>query len=76
MSSMLNQKHTLTKLRAELKERLEKLCHCCKKFEHLAQNCRNKEGKEKGNFVPQNKFEVLTSRVMQYNYHKWSLTYL
>jgi len=64
MSSMLNQKHALAKLMAELEERQEKLCHCYKKFRHLAQNYRNRGGEEKGKIVPQNKFEVLTSRVM------------
>ena len=36
-------------------------------FRHLARNYRNKEGKEKRGTAPQNKFEVLSSRVMQYN---------
>jgi len=63
MSNLLNEKHTLAKLRAELEERKGKLCRCCKKFGHLAQNCRNKRREEKGTVVPQNK--VLKSRVMQ-----------
>jgi len=66
MNNLLNEKHALTKLRAELEGRKGKLCQCCKKFGHLAQNCRNKRREEKGTVVPQNKFEVLKSRVMQY----------
>jgi len=66
MSNLLNEKHALTKLRAELEGRKGKLCRCCKKFGHLARNCRNRRGEEKGTIVPQNKFEVLSSRVMQY----------
>ena len=41
------------------------MCRCCKKFGHLARNCKNKRREEKGTVVPQNKFEVLKSRVMQ-----------
>jgi len=65
MSSLLNKKHALTKLRAELEGRREKLCRYCKGFRHLAQNCRNKKEREKGVAIPQNKFEILSSRVMQ-----------
>jgi len=65
MSNLLNKKHTLAKLRAELEGRKGKLCRGCKKFRHLVQNCRNKRREEKGTIVPQNKFEVLKSRVMQ-----------
>jgi len=32
---------------------------------HLAQNCRNKKGEEKGKLIPQNKFEVLSSKIMR-----------
>ena len=32
----------------------------------MAQNCRNRDGEEKRGMVPQNKFEVLSSRVIQY----------
>jgi len=65
MSNLLNEKCALAKLRAELEGRKRKLCQCCKKFGHLAQNCRNRRGEEKGTVVPQNKFEVLRSRIMQ-----------
>jgi len=64
MSSLLNEKHTLAKLRAELEGRKGKLCRCCKKFRYLAQNYRNKGREEEGTTVPQNKFKVLKSRVM------------
>ena len=37
----------------------------CRKFGHLAYNCRNKKKKAKGKLIPQNKFEVITSRVIQ-----------
>jgi len=66
MSSMLNQKCALTKLRAELEERQGKLCYECKKFGHLACNCKNKKEKGKRTSVPQNRFEVLLSRVIRY----------
>jgi len=65
MSNLLNKKRALAKLRAGLEGKKGKLCRCCKKFRHLAQNCKNKRGEEKGIVVPQNKFEVLSSRVMQ-----------
>jgi len=65
MSNMLNQKHTLAKLRAELERRPEKLCYGCKKFRHLACNCRNRREGKKRMSIPQNRFEVLSSRVMR-----------
>jgi len=65
MSNLLNEKRALAKLRAELEGRKGKLCQCCKGFGHLARNCRNRRGEKKGTVVPQNKFEVLSSRVMQ-----------
>jgi len=70
MSNLLKQKHVLTSLRAKLEEKKERECWDCKGFRHLAQNCRNKEGKEKRGTAPQNKFEVLSSRVMQYDVKK------
>jgi len=66
MSNLLNKKYALAKLRAELEERKGKLCRCYKKFRHLAHNCRNRKEEEKGTVVPQNKFKVLRSRVIQY----------
>ena len=65
MSNLLKEKHALALLRAELKGRLEKLCHGCKKFRHLAYNCRNKREGEKKTSILQNRFEVLSSRVMR-----------
>jgi len=64
MSRMLNQQCTLAKLRAEIEERKGRVCWGCRRFGHLARNCRNtKEAKEK--LVSQNRFEVIVSRVMQ-----------
>jgi len=65
MSNLLKEKHALTKLREELKERRKKLCRNCKGLRHLAHNCRNEKVRGKGAVAPQNKFEVLRSRVMQ-----------
>jgi len=65
MSGLFNQKHTLAKLRAELEERRGRICRCCKKFGHLAHNCRNEKKKVKGKPISQNKFEVIASRMMQ-----------
>jgi len=65
MSNLLKQKHVFTSLRAKLEEKKEQECWSCKGFGHLAQNCRNKEGKEKRGAAPKNKFEVLSSRMMQ-----------
>jgi len=65
MSNLLKEKCALTKLKEKLKGKREKLCRSCKEFGHLAQNCRNKVGREKRKIVPQNKFEILSSRVIQ-----------
>jgi len=65
MSKMLREKHTLTKLREELERRREKLCFSCKGFGHLVQNCKKQKEEGKRTVVPQNKFEVLRSRIMQ-----------
>jgi len=65
MSNLLREKRALAKLRVELERRREKLCQCCRKFRHLARNCRNKREGEKETAIPQNKFEILSSRVMQ-----------
>jgi len=37
----------------------------CRKFRHLAHNCRNKKEEAKGKLVFQNIFEIIASRVMQ-----------
>ena len=65
MSNLLREKCSLTKLREELEGKKEKLCQCCKKFGHLARNCRSKREGEKREATPLNKFEMLSSRVMQ-----------
>ena len=62
---MLREKRALAKLRVELEGRKGKLCRSCKGFGHLTRNCRNKKGEGKGATTPQNKFEILSSRVMQ-----------
>jgi len=64
LSNLLREKHALTKLRVELKKRKAKLCRSYKGFGHLVQNCRKKREEEKGVVTPQNKFEILSSRVM------------
>jgi len=70
LSSMLKQKQFLARLREKLKERKRKLCFSCKKFGHLARNYRNIGREEEGKAIPQNKFEVLSSWVMQYGVEK------
>jgi len=65
MSTLLKEKRALAKLREELEGRKGKLCRSCKGFGHLARNCRKRKEGEKGAEMPQNKFEVLKSRVMQ-----------
>jgi len=57
--------NALTKLGTELEEREEKICFTCKKFGHLVYNCRNKKKEGKGMLVPQNRFKVLSSKVMR-----------
>jgi len=65
MSSILNQKYALAKLRVELEGRQGKLSYEYKKFGHLAYNCRNKKEEGKRTSVPKNRFEILSSRVMR-----------
>jgi len=65
MSNLLKQKHALTSLRVKLEGKREQECWSCKGFRHLAQNYRNKREKERRGTALQNKFEVLSSRVMQ-----------
>ena len=62
---MLNQWYTLAKLRAEIEEREERVCWECKKFGHLACDYRDRKGEIKGKPIPQNKYEVIASRIMQ-----------
>jgi len=52
MSNMLNQQCALAKLRAELEERVGRKCKSCKRFRHLAHNCRNKHKEDKGKVFP------------------------
>jgi len=60
MSNIFNERHALTKLRAELEEREGRLCRCCGRFGHVAQRYRSgKEEMKKINL--QNRFEVLKS---------------
>jgi len=66
MSNLLKEKRTLTSLRARLEGKRERECWSCKGFEHLAQNYRKQKEEGKRTVVPQNKFEVLRSRIMQY----------
>jgi len=65
LSNLLREKCALAKLRVELEGRKGKLYRSCKRFGHLAQNCRNKNEKGKGATMPQNKFKILSSRVIQ-----------
>jgi len=65
MSNLPREKRALAKLRVELEGRKRKLCRSCKGFGHLARNCRNRKEGEKEVEMPQNKFEILKSRVMQ-----------
>ena len=41
------------------------MCWECRKFRHLAYNYRNKKEKTKGKLIPQNRFEVIVSKVIQ-----------
>jgi len=65
MSNLLKEKHALALLRAKIKGKRERKCWSCKKFGYLARNCRNKRKEEKGTSAPQNRFEVLSSRMMR-----------
>ena len=65
MSGMLNQQHTLAKLRTKIEGRKGKIYWGCKRFKHLAYNCRNKNMEEKKKPISQNKFEVIVSRMIQ-----------
>ena len=65
MSDMLNKRHALTKLRAELEGREGRLCRCCRRFGHLIRKYKSGEGQKKKRTVEENRFEVLKSCVMQ-----------
>jgi len=57
---MLNKRHVLAKLRAELEGKERRLCRHYGRFGHMAQKCRS--GKEKTKKAkPQYRFEVLKS---------------
>ena len=63
---MLNTWRALTKIKSELEGREGRKCWECKQFSHLAKNCRNKGGRVEEKKKSTNRFEALTSRVMQY----------
>jgi len=65
LSKMLNTWRTLTKMKSELEGREGRKCWECKRFGHLAKNCRNKGGRVEEKKRSTNRFETLTSRVMQ-----------
>ena len=52
-------------MRSELEEREGRKCWECKRFGHLAKNCRNKEGRVEEKKKSTNRFKNLMSRVMQ-----------
>jgi len=66
LSKMLNTRRALAKMRSELEEREGRKCWGCKRFGHLAKNCRIKGGRmEERKKKSTNRFEALASRVMQ-----------
>ena len=64
LSKMLNTRQALAKIRSDLEGREGRKCWECKWFSHLAKNCRNK-GERVEEKKSMNRFETLTSRVMQ-----------
>jgi len=64
MSNMLNERHALAKLRAELEGREGRLCRRCGRFGHLVQKYRSGK-EEKKEMAVENKFEVLKNWVIQ-----------
>jgi len=63
MSNMLNKRHALTKLRAELEGREGRLYRYCGRFGHLTWKYRSGE-EQKKKTTTRNRFEVLKSHVM------------
>jgi len=63
MSNMLNQRHALAKLRAELEGREGRICRRYRRFGHLTQKYRSGEEQRKEKVVT-NRFEALGSQVM------------
>jgi len=61
---MLNERHTLAKLRTELEKREGRLCKRYRRFGHIAQKYRSRKEETK-KAKPQNRFEVLKSQIMQ-----------
>ena len=67
LSNMLKEKQVLALLRAQLEGRRERECWSYRKFRHLVYNYRTKkEEKKEKREKPQNKYEMLATRVMQY----------
>jgi len=64
MSNLLKEKHALALLRAKLEGKQEREYWKCRRFGDRAQHCR-KEEEKKGKLTPQNKFEILASKVMR-----------
>jgi len=65
ISNLLKERCSLAKLREELEGRKGKLCRSCNKFGYLAHNCKNRREGEKRETTSLNKFEMLSSWVMQ-----------
>jgi len=65
LSKMLNTRRTLAKMKSELEGREGRKCWECKRFGHLAKNCRNKGERVEEKKRLTNRFKTLTSRVMQ-----------
>jgi len=51
--------------RVQLERRQERECWSCRKFRHLACNCRTKKGKKEKKEKSQNRYEILAVRIMQ-----------
>jgi len=65
MNNLLKEKCALASLREKIKEKRKRVCWSYKEFGHLACNCRNKREEGKRTSVPQNRFKVLSSKVMK-----------